>query len=197
MIVHPFRERGRLGVVGGRLLAETFGLVGVAVRDPHEPRREWKIEGLYAPIWGRAVGGIRARMVDQKNVVSFINQRDLELLLGIVRSGDFCRWLGSDYVDPYDRRWVGFYMDDEDLRDDLYARETELRYHQEQMTGSQVLPVQLELDRYVRSNADQHEMLCLLFDHDQESGYAPDTRLETIDLRWKRIERQGVSWHQL
>lgn len=197
MIVHPFTDRNRLQVCGGRLLTETFGLVGAQVNDPCETRREWSIEGLYAPIWGRAIGGIRARVVDQKDVTSFINQRDLEVLLGIGRPGDYCRWLGSDYVDPYDRSWVGFCMDDEDLRDDLYARETVLRYHQEQMTGSTILPQQLELDRYIRANADLREMLCLMFDFDQETGFSPDTRLETIDLRWRRIEKQGVSWHQL
>jgi hypothetical protein len=197
MIVHPSLERGRLQVCGGRLLTETFGLVGKTIRDPVDPRREWKIEGLYYPIWGRAVGGIRARVVDQKGVTSFINQRDLELLLGLSQPGDYCRWLGSDYVDPYDRAWLGFCMDEEDLRDDLYAREVELRYHQEQLTGSTILPQDLELDRYIRTGSDAKEVLFLLFDFDQETGISPDTRLHTIDLRWKRIERQGVSWHQL
>lgn len=197
MIVHPFMERGRLEVLAGRLLQETFDLVGSKITDPYETRREWKIDGLYAPIWGRAVGGIRARLVDQKSVTTFINQRDLEVLLGIARPGDYCRWLGSDYVDPYNRAWIGFFMDDEDLRDDLYVRESEMRMQQEQMTGSAVLPSELEIDRYVRSNTDTRELLCLMFDFEQETGMAPDTRLETIDQRWRRIEHQGVSWHQL
>jgi hypothetical protein len=197
MIVHPSLDRGRLGVCGGRLLSETFGLIGVGVYYPHETRTEWGIEGLYAPIRGRALGGIRARVIDQKNVVSFINQRDLELLLGLAKPGDYCPWLGSDYVDPYDRAWLGFCMDEEDLRDDLYARESELRYVQEQMTGSPVLPSDLEIDRIIRSNSDARELLVLLFDFDQMTGISPDTRLETVDLRWKRFERQGVTWHQL
>jgi hypothetical protein len=197
MIVHPSLERGRLGVIGGRLLGETFGLVGVRVGDPHETRREWTIDGLYSPIWGRALGGIRARVVDQKGVHSFINQRDLELLLGFANPGEYCRWLGSDYVDPYDRGWMGFFMDEEDLRDDLYTRESELRYQQEQLTGSPILPSEFEIDRMIRVNADVREFLVLLFDFDQDTGVAPDTRLQTVDLRWKRYERQGVTWHQL
>lgn len=197
MIVHPYLDRGHLEVCAGRLLAETFGLVGAKMTDPFETRREWKIDGFYIPIWGRAVGGIRARVIDQKGVVSFINQRDLELLLGIAKPGEYCRWLGSDYVDPYDRAWIGFFMDEEDLRDDLYVREADMRFHQEELTGSVILPQDLEIDRYVRCNEDAREMLCLMFDFDQETGFSPDTRLETVDLRWKRVERQGVSWHRL
>lgn len=197
MIVHPTMDRGRLQVCGGRLLAETFGLIGVRFNDPHEPRREWVVDGLYYPIWGRAVGGIRARVIDQKGFASFLNQRDLEVLLGHAGPGDYCSWLGKDYVGPYDREWIGFCMDEEDLRDDLYAREVELRYHQEQLTGSPILPQDLELDRYVRSSSDSRELLVLLFDYDQQTGEAPDTRIQTIDLRWRRVERTGVQWHHL
>ena len=198
MIVHPYRERERLQVCGGRLLVETFSLVGSILGDTVEPLREWTIDGLYSPIWGRTLGGIRARVKDQKGFVSFLNQRDLEFLLGLGVAGRHCAWLGEDYVDPTDRGWVGFCMDDEDLRDDLYARELDMRFHQEELTGSKVLPEGLELDRLLGINGgtDIKELLTMRCDYDPNTGEYPDLRFNAVDLRWMRIERERFPWHR-
>lgn len=199
MIVNPQRDKGLLTTCGGRLLNETFELVDQTIRDPYEPRRIWKIEGLYSPIPGRAVGGIRAKVRDEKDFISFINQRDLEVLIGEAEPGDYCRWLGSDYVGPQHRNWIGFCLDDEDLRDDMFARELELRFHQQEMTGSPLLPTGLELSRRVHMNNsyDAEDLLYLRGDFDPDTGMYPDARLETIDMRWTLIERQKVTWRQL
>jgi len=198
MIVHPFLARERLQVCGGRLLVETFNLVGIVLGDVIEPQREWTIDGLYSPIWGRALGGIRARVRDQKGFVSFINQRDLEFLLGIGTAGKWCSWLGEDYVDPTDRRWVGFCTDEEDLKDDLYARELDVRFHQEELTGSPVLPEGLEIDRLLGINGgtDVKELLTLRLDYDPLTGEYPDRRFTAVDTRWARIEREKFPWHR-
>ena len=199
MIIHPSLDRERLRTCGGRLLIETFGLIGEKVTDPLHPEREWTIDGFYEPIRGRAVGGIRARLIDQKGFISFINQRDLEILLGLMRPGEYCQWLGKDYVDPYDRHWLGFCMDSEDLQDDLFARETELRYHQEEATGGRTLPEGYELERLIHTggSTDLRELLFLRLDYDIETGQYPDERIRTVDMRWMRIEKQLIVWRQV
>lgn len=178
---------------------ETFGLIGTAVTDPHHGERTWAIDGVYAPIAGRAVGGVRVHATDQKGFISFINQRDLEVLLGIGQPGQFCRWLGKDYVDPFDREnWFGFTLDEEDLRDDLYAREQELRFVQEEVTGGIYLPPGLELTRrlHLSRGVDVEELLFCNGDQASEE-YSPDMRINTIDVRWTRVERTQLIWRQV
>lgn len=184
---------------GGRLLAETFSIVGSVLGDPVEARREWTIDGVYYPIWGRTLGGIRVRVLDQKGFASFLNQRDLELLLGMAEAGNYCPWLGEDYVDPYDRRWVGFCMDEDDLADDLFIREQILRVQQEDLTGSQLLPQGLEIERRLclNSGTDVNELLALRWDMDPLTGMSPDLSLVNVDTRWTRIERERLLWHRM
>lgn len=199
MLVHPYQQRSRLQVCGGRLLTETFDIVGTKLRDPTSARREWTVNGLYFPIWGMTLSGIRARVVDQKGFASFINQRDLEFLLGFARPGDYCTWLGEDYVDPYSREWIGFCMDSEDLKDDLYIRELEVRLQQEEATGASFIPEGWEVERLISINGgtDVRETLTMRLDADMETGSYPDPRFETVDTRWVRIERERLEWHRV
>lgn len=201
MIVHPTRERSSFEICGGRLLTNTFDLVGAIIPDDNDKRRNWSIQGFYAPIEGRALAGVRAKVRDSKDFTSFINQRDLEVLLGMAEPGDYCKWLGSDYVSPFDREWVGFCMDEEDLRDDLYEREMLFRMHQQDMTGSPYLPTGLELSRRIhRPNGlgtDVEELLYLRLDYDVETGAYPDLRLETVTDRWTSIEKETLLWQRV
>lgn len=181
------------------MLEETFGLIGVKVNDPLKPERVWVLDGVYAPIRGRAVGGIRAHAVDQKGFAAFINQRDLEVLIGIGQPGKYCRWLGEDYVDPLEGdRWFGFMLDDDDLLDDLYAREQEIRMVQEEVTGAALLPEGLELTRrlHLSLGVDCEELLLFLGEHWFVDGL-PDMRLKTAEFRWKRVERTAVEWRRI
>lgn len=199
MLVHPDRERSRLGVIAGRFLQETFGLLGVTMADTKNRERLWQISAVYSPIRNRAIGGIRAQVTDQKGFISFINQRDLEVLLGVARPGDYCQWLGKDYVDPSDRDdWIGFAMDEEDLTDDLFGRETELRYVHYESTGNAVLPANIELIRrlHLSDGVDSEEFLLGSGDIFRGEQY-PDTRFETIRMRWTRVERTPLIWRQL
>jgi len=199
VLVHPDRERNRLNIIAGRFLQETFGLLGVSLIDPKNHERIWQISAVFAPIRKRAIGGIRVQVTDQKGFISFINQRDLEVLLGIARPGDYCQWLGQDYVDPADRDdWIGFVMDEEDLADDLFGRETELRFVHYESTGKPILPMGVELARriHLSDGVDSEELL--LGSGDVARGEVdPDTRFETIQLRWTRIERNPLTWRHL
>ena len=189
MLLNPNKVRVPT-IPGTRILAVDFGVAGFQYRDPATPTRTWTIQCLFAPIPRRALGGIRAKLVDDKGFISFCNQRDLEILLGIAAPGEYCYWADEDYPEIGSREWYGLCVDDEDLVDDLHERELRLREH---YPG--ILPNNLELVRRIHdSGADAEELYVLLWDMDRRTGLGPDSRLETIDSRWVRIERTSVIW---
>lgn len=189
MLLNPFTSRDKLATIGDtNILEETFGIIGQSFEDPQYAERNWTVWSLYAPIRNRAIGGIRAKLVDQKGFVTFCNQRDLEVLLDIVSIGSFCSWLSERYPGPGDRKWVGLCMDEDDLVDDLFDRECEIRAMDPTVA---ILPSGLGLERrlHLSDALDCVETLTLLNDVCLENGYGPDTRFETIERRWSRVER--------
>ena len=193
MLVNPYRQQ--LSVFSGtRLLAETFDLIGTRIPDEHNPLRVWEVQALYAPIPGRSLGGVRARLTDQKEFVTFCNQRDLEVILGMGRPGTYCAWAGEDYVGPGDPNWFGFCADDDDLIDDLHERETFLRA---QVGGVLVGNLSIERRVYLERGGDYEENYVLLYDYDLETGVVPDPRIETIHRRWIRSERVRIRWERV
>lgn len=203
MIVHPYREKEKLQTIAGRLLLDDFGLIGQNIRDTDISERIWTIQGMYTPIWGRHVSGVRAKVKDQKGFVSFINQRDLEVLLGEGKPEELCPWLGEEYVSPYnDRHWVGFAMDAEEMDDDLYDREQVMRFDWLEVCGgsAQALPANnappLEVERevYLGPRLDRVERLYLHRDYDPETGEMPDTKISTVRRRWTRIDITASNW---
>src|SRR6266545_5154734 len=105
MIINPnlAESRSMLRTIPGTRMLRDGTLVGLRFTDPFQQNRIWTIQGLYAPVAGRVLGGIRAKLVDQKSFTSFCNQRDLEVLLKLGRPGNYCEWLGTDYVEPGER----------------------------------------------------------------------------------------------
>lgn len=196
MLVHPDRDRDLLTLCAGRLLLESFGVVGARIRDTQNFSRIWQVTHLFAPIPHRSLSGIRARLKDDKGFISFLNQRDLEVSIGLVQPGDYCAWLHQDYVATNHRDWYGPCLDGEDLMDDLFLRETELRATQEEMTGSVYLPTGYELERriHIATESDFEELLYLRGDIDFETGSYPDVRMKTIEQRWVRVERRPLEW---
>lgn len=191
MLVNPYAASTRdllLPIPGTRIVGETLGVVGTTVRDPLNLVREWTIQALYAPVPGRALGGIRAKVVDQKEFVSFCNQRDLEVLLDIASPGAYCQWLDAEYPEPGSAQWFGLCVDEQDLLDDLYDRELEARALYPE---GAVLPSGLNFERRVHDGAhnDYIEMMVLRWDFDTSTGIGPDTRFETVDQRWASVER--------
>ncbi len=196
-IVNPYRERDRLLTVPGtRVLQDSFGLMGASFEDPIESGRSWVIVGVYAPIPGRALGGIRVKVMDAKGFISFLNQRDLEVMLGLASCGDYCPWLDKQYayVNDYTDGWVGLMADREDLGDDLFERELKTR----EQHGWGVLP-ELELTRLVHKsdNKDVQRLDILMWDADPETGLGPDPSLKNIWSRWSLVEETEVKWQQL
>lgn len=189
MLVNPYSQK-LTTFDGTRLLLSTLGIVGLGVRDIADPRRLWTIQSLYAPVQ-RALGGIRAKLIDEKDFITFVNQRDLEVLLGVGRPGERCAWSGSRYAGPDDTEWVGFYADEEGLLDDLQEQELLLRA---QHPG--VLPYGLELTRRIHkeSAVDVEELWTMLWDADPQTGLGPDTRFTTLPRRWVRIEQRRLMW---
>lgn len=181
--------------LGTRLLPDTLDLVGVDVEDPKEPKRVWWVQAFYSPLPGRRLGGVRAKLVDNKGIVTFCNQRDLEVLVGFASPGDWCKWLGAPYVSPDSPDWYGLCADEEDLLDDLQERELLLRMQH----GDGPLTGPLEIVRrvHLEPRMDFEELHVFIWDFDPETGLCPDTRLNTIEKRWVRSHRERLRWDRL
>lgn len=194
MLINPYRDRPA-AIPGTRLLETTLGIVGVRIPDPLDVYRVWEVQSIYLPIPGRALGGVRTKFVDQKGFVTFCNQRDLEVMLGVGVPDRYCPWSGSTYVGPDYEEWVGFCCDEEDLLDDIYEREMFIRA---QIPGG-VLPQNADLERrvHIDKNNDCEEVFVMVGDFDAETGMFPDTRFETVDRRWVRAERRKMRWEQV
>ena len=176
-------------IPGSRILEEPLGLIGASIYDPKNDTRIWTITNVYAPL-PRSLGGIRAKLEDRKGFVTFCNQRDLEVLLGLAKPGDLCPWTNREYPDLTSKEFYGLCADEEDLLDDLFDREMAVR---SECAG--VIPFGTELYRRVHVSAytDYEQLYTMLYDCD-ESGYGPDTRFETMRKRWSHIEKNKVSW---
>lgn len=190
MLLNPYKCQLQT-VPGTRILSTELGLSSVVLDDPSTKNRRWAVTGVYAPVSSRRLGGIRVRLQDQKGFITFCNQRDLEVLLGVAEPGDYCPWTEQNYPGPKDREWYGFAADWEDLADDMLEREYALRT---QLPG--VLPYGLEVTRLVHLDGsnDVEELSTMLYDCDPETGMGPDMRLETIDTRWTRVGRDKILW---
>ncbi len=196
MLINPFTSALQT-IPGSRMLVESMGLIGASFPDEKTKGRDWTICNLYAPITRRNLGGIRAKLEDQKGYITFCNQRDLELLLGLACPGDICPWTEQEYPEMDSREFYGMCTDDEDLKDDLFAFELALRAA---MAASPEYPdfipygYQTERRVHVSRSKDVVDRWIMLNDCDPETGYGPDPRLETLNSRWSKIERDPLPW---
>lgn len=202
MLFNPYSEQGRglLQVVPGtRVLQHQLGLPNAVVEDPMEAGRMWRAHAVYSPIPGRAIGGVRVKLIDCKGFTTFCNQRDLELLLGLAKPGDWCPWMGTEYPGINDEceGWFGLCMDHPDVVDDLY--ETELLLRAQHLGGVldprtiSGVTRRLHLD----PKRDVERVDVFLWDADPETGLGPDARLETVERRWRQSEQRSVLWTRL
>ena len=153
----------------------------------------WTLQGFYAPC-RRGLGGLRAKFLDQKNFTTFLNQRDLEVLIGLVEPGSYCTWSGAAYLEPGEDGWYGFLMDEDDLVDDLHTREMFLRA---QSPSGILMAGDITRRLHLEDGVDIEELQVLLWDTDPETGMTPDGRFETIERRWSRVERTRLLWHRV
>jgi hypothetical protein len=198
LLTNVYRDHP-VAVPGSRLLSTDMGIEGVRFTDPLDARRIWRVESLFMPVPGRAIGGIRAKVRDQKNFISFCNQRDLEVLLGDEKPGDLCVWLDDGYVDVSDDSWVGLVCDEEDLRDDLFDLESQLRnqlVNEYAYYGAISIEQQLERRVHLGHHYDVEDLFVLLGDVDFDTGESPDTSFDNIERRWMRAERRRVRWEK-
>jgi len=196
VIINPYTNKHLMvPYVGTHILPQDFGLIGTVIPDLHTFGRNWCVQAVYAPFEERALSGLRTKLVDEKNFVTFINQMDLEVLIGIGRPGTKCKWSGRTYNDPTDRDFYGMCCDEDDLLDDLYDRELLLRA--ESPTG--MLDQNTEMVRRVHREAkvDIEEYYLLLWDADPETGISPDIRMTTVEKRWVCVERSRARWEDV
>jgi hypothetical protein len=191
MLINPYTDALET-IPGTRLLINDLGVTGATLVDPMNHERLWTVTALYAPIVERKLSGIRLKLIDQKNFTTFCNQRDFEVMAGLAKPGDWCRWAGALYVGVDDRdNWFGFCMDYADLHDDLYERELALRAEYPEQ-----LPERSEIWRRLHLNEtrDAEEFWILRWDLDPEIGLAPDPRIETLRNRWSCVSRDWFDW---
>lgn len=192
MIVNPYTPEGQellAPINGTHIVEDSLGIVGTRLREPSNLQREWTIRALYTPVRGRALGGFRTKLQDQKGFITFCNQRDLEILLGEASPGDYCVWLDTEYEEPGSTGWVGFCVDELDLLDDLFDRELEARAQLPR--PDMALQPGLSFERRVHDGGfnDFIETMVLKFDLDPATGIGPDPRIATIEHRWASVER--------
>jgi len=193
LLLDPYLDKHLTAPYAGtRLLQETFNLVGAEILDPANTDRRWTLKAFYAPVRRRALGGIRARLTDQKGFTAFCNQRDLEVLVGLAEPGTYCPWARQNYAEPGGSDWYGLLMDDDDLEDDLHDREMLLR--SQSLSGILLGGLEIRRKLHLDTQYDVEELSTLLWDCDPHTGIAPDLRLETVEGRWKRIERTRIQW---
>jgi hypothetical protein len=194
MLINVYRNPPTV-IPGTRII--DAALQTARIPDPQNALRAWEVEGLYMPVPGRALGGIRVKLTDQKGFVTFCNQRDFEVMLGHGVPGQYCPWSGGTYVGPDDPEWFGFCCDDDDLADDLYDRELFLRA--QTPDGSGLLTTAYSIERYVHlgQNTDCADVFVMCGDYDHETGEYPDRRFETVERRWMRSERTRVRWDRV
>lgn len=189
MIVNPFTEKGRLATFRGtRILREDFNLLDHIIKDVRRPYREWTIVGVYSPLTCRAVEGIRVKVVDESGVITFVEQMDLEVLMGLAHKGDMCAWSGKRYLGPGDNAFAGLVCDEDDLLDDLMDTENVIRM------STPVIPDRATIHRklHLEFGHEVEETWMMLGDSDKETGMSPDLRMETLERRWKRISRTPI-----
>lgn len=188
MIVNPYTET--LAVFSGtRLLKSTFGLVGESIPDRHDSNRRWVIHGLYAPITKRALGGIRAKLLDQSGVVTFCNQRDLEVLLGLGVPGARCKWYEGEYQRVGSNNWFGFCMDTDDCDDDLMDHELLLK-----LSFNGIVPSGAEVQRTLHLDEDDEveEILVFSWNMNYAGGISPNGSVNMLHERWTRTYSKRV-----
>lgn len=179
-LINPFTEPHRLRVhQGTRLLIDDAGLLGKTFTD--ETGNDWQIIGVYAPLPGRKISGIRARVIDDDDYTSFINQRDLEVLLGIGKPGSRCNWTGEAYPSHESPEWVGVFCDDDDSLDDLNAREMELLSMNQLHEGSTI-----QRKIHVTNKRRFEEYFILI---PSWAARYPVLTYNTVMQRWSRAER--------
>lgn len=192
MLVNAYSEEGKIAtsaIPGTRIIRSSLGILGATFSDVNNRERIWTVNALYSPLPGRAVGGVRAKLIDTKGFISFCNQRDLEVLLQLASPGKYCPWMDQTYEGPGDPNWLGLGVDNDDLLDDLFDKELEARA----MSPHGRIDLGLCLERRVHDGHqnDYVETLMLINDTNPYTNETPDTYLETIERRWVSVERSA------
>lgn len=206
MLLNPFTTpTAQFRVEYTRMLGEGFppnAYLGSVVQDPREPGRDWTLFCFYEPVKSRALGGVRARLFDQKGFITFSNQRDLELMLQLAKPGDWCAWAGRAYPSFRSDDFYGLTMDDDDVQDDLHYQEMMLR--QEYFNHGYIMNMcsntisttrRLHFDK--NRDVEQVDVYLPTNDYDPITGVVPDFDVRNIKQRWRRVERSELLWQRL
>jgi hypothetical protein len=180
MIINPHTLTATQFHPDSRQLLLTLPAEGEVFKDPRNKRRTWRVLSFFQPAHRY---GLRARLVDNKHVVGWCNQRDLELLLGQADAGERCPWLGEDYVGPQNPGWVGIGMEPVDWQDELRLREIDMLTQ-----GCEIAPW-TELETLCEW-ASRPCFARYLYNGGPFDG--PD-----VTLRWLPYEKEMIEWNSL
>lgn len=189
MLIHPSRTN-LTTFPGTRVIASDFGLGRFSYAEKKNPNRVWFFYAALLPLASKPIKGIRIELRDQKGFTTFINQRDLEVLLELGVPGTRCEWCGGTYREVDGEGWIGLFGDFDDWTDVLQREELNIRAQQQ---GGLLLPGQEIVLNLYDGARDYCDLMTVLTDTDKD-GLSPDTKITTIHKRWSRIERTPVNW---
>ena len=194
-IVSPELAVSRLRVSdSSMILFLKHDCIGKSVRDPDNKSRLWTVRDAFAPEEDVAAGnslGVRFRCIDARGFVTFINQRDLEVLLGYGKPGERIPWSDNRYyVSVFsEAHWVGFQVQKWDSLNDLHLRETAIRI--DRGYGNAPIPMGATITRliHMRDGQDLEVKFTCVGNADRHSGYGPDTQFGSVEYRWNCVEK--------
>jgi hypothetical protein len=186
MLLNPYHVTSLQVVPGTRMLQEHLGLAGYQLIDTDDYNRVWTVQGLYTPV-GRKLGGVRIKLVDNKGFITFCNQRDFEVLIGMARPGDWCLWANQEYAGLGQDEWFGFCMDTLDLCDDFHERELELLGEYNHGGVADWCSVNIERRLHLEKRSDVEDYWIPSLSPTEGSIYN----------KWIRVHRNRVEWKKL
>jgi len=189
-LVNPIDCSNRYRVGSSNLLSIPLDYFNLPFADPTSRGRQWIVRNAFAVDPSYVEMGLRLRVFDTRDeLCSFINQRDLEVLLGLARPDHQIPWAPSQrFYAPGAHGFVGLYLDEVELEDDLFLRECVLRCITFRCQPTPI-PKGTAITRalYDSQMQEYQEVLHCVGDCNPVSGWGPDPERASVKTRWKTV----------
>lgn len=194
------------------MLSHLHDTINVKFEYPENTGRIWETRCIFNPIPQRMIAGYRWMCVDQFGFISYVEQRDFEMLLGIGKPGDKIPWNPRyKYVEYSDPEFCGLQLDDDDIDEIIYMYEEGLRQQSSNgllngfvqwNDGPQVADLFLQLMTSENANYMYHfsfltdSMREIIEPNSQIKQYVPNWRVGNVRSRWAKVEALRIHDHR-